>query len=114
MGESGQGKTTILNVLSGIYPLNSGNILIDNQEVKDKKLDVVYISQEVDLFDLSIRDNITLGKDISEEKILSLFEDAGLMEWYKNLNNGLEEIVGEKGVKLSAGQRQRLNLIRGI
>ena len=114
MGESGQGKTTILNVLSGIYPLNSGNILIDNQEVKDRKLDVVYISQEVDLFDLSIRDNITLGKDISEEKILSLFEDAGLMEWYKNLNNGLEEIVGEKGVKLSAGQRQRLNLIRGI
>ena len=114
MGESGQGKTTILNVLSGIYPLSSGNILIDNQEVKDRKLDVVYISQEVDLFDLSIRDNITLGKDISEEKILSLFEDAGLMEWYKNLNNGLEEIVGEKGVKLSAGQRQRLNLIRGI
>ena len=114
MGESGQGKTTILNVLSGIYPLNSGSIFIDNKEVKDKKLDVVYISQEVELFDLSIRDNITLGKNISEEKILSLFEDAGLTEWYNNLNNGLEEIVGEKGVKLSAGQRQRLNIIRGI
>ena len=114
MGESGQGKTTILNVLSGIYPLNSGSIFIDNKEVKDKKLDVVYISQEVELFDLSIRDNITLGKNIKEEKILSLFEDAGLMEWYNNLNNGLEEIVGEKGVKLSAGQRQRLNIIRGI
>ena len=114
MGESGQGKTTILNVLSGIYPLNSGSIFIDNKEVKNKKLDVVYISQEVELFDLSIRDNITLGKNISEEKILSLFEDAGLMEWYNNLNNGLEEIVGEKGVKLSAGQRQRLNIIRGI
>ena len=114
MGESGQGKTTILNVLSGIYPLNSGSIFIDNKEVKDKKLDVVYISQEVELFDLSIRENITLGKNISEEKILSLFEDPGLMEWYNNLNNGLEEIVGEKGVKLSAGQRQRLNIIRGI
>ena len=114
MGESGQGKTTILNILSGIYPLNSGNIFIDNKEVKDRKLDVVYISQEVELFDLSIRDNITLGKNISEERILSLFEDAGLMEWYNNLSNGLEEIVGEKGVKLSAGQRQRLNIIRGI
>ena len=114
MGESGQGKTTILNVLSGIYPLNSGSIFIDNKEVKKKKLDVVYISQEVELFDLSIRENITLGKNISEEKILSLFEDAGLMEWYNNLSNGLEEIVGEKGVKLSAGQRQRLNIIRGI
>ena len=114
MGESGQGKTTILNVLSGLYDLNSGKIIIDDREVKDKRLDIVYISQEVELFDLSIRDNITLGKKISEEKILSLFEDAGLMEWYCNLDNGLEEIVGEKGVRLSAGQRQRLNIIRGI
>ena len=114
MGESGQGKTTILNVLSGIYPLNSGSIFIDDKEVINRKLDVVYISQEVELFDLSIRDNLTLGKRISDEKIISMFEDAGLTEWYSNLKNGLDEIVGEKGVKLSAGQRQRLNIIRGI
>lgn len=114
MGESGQGKTTILNVLSGMYDLKSGDLIIDNKVVKDKKLDIVYISQEVELFDMSIRENLTLGKNISEEKILSLFEDAGLMEWYNNLNNGLDEVVGEKGVKLSAGQRQRLNIIRGI
>ncbi len=114
VGESGQGKTTILNVLSGIYPLNSGDILIDDKIVSNPKLDVVYISQDVDLFDLSIRDNLTLGKNISDKKILELFEDAGLMEWYSNLENGLDEMVGEKGVKLSAGQRQRLNIIRGI
>ena len=114
MGESGQGKTTILNVLSGIYPLNSGTISINDKEYINPKLDVVYISQDVDLFDLSIRDNLTLGKNISDKKILSLFEDAGLMEWYSNLENGLDEVVGEKGVKLSAGQRQRLNIIRGI
>ena len=114
MGESGQGKTTILNILSGLYDLNSGKIVIDGKEVKDKRLDLVYISQEVELFDLSIRDNLTLGKKISDSKIISLFEDAGLMEWYSNLENGLDEIVGEKGVKLSAGQRQRLNIIRGI
>ena len=114
MGESGQGKTTILNILSGLYDLNSGKIVIDGKEVKDKRLDLVYISQEVELFDLSIRDNLTLGKKISDNKIISLFEDAGLMEWYSNLENGLDEIVGEKGVKLSAGQRQRLNIIRGI
>ncbi len=114
MGESGQGKTTILNVLSGIYQLNSGNIYIDNNVANNKKLDVVYISQEVELFDLSIRDNLTLGKNISEKTILSLLEDAGLMDWYNNLQNGLDELVGEKGVKLSAGQRQRLNIIRGI
>ena len=63
---------------------------------------------------MSIKDNLTLGENISEKKILEMFEDAGLMEWYSNLDKGLEEVVGEKGVKLSAGQRQRLNIIRGI
>jgi len=114
MGESGQGKTTILNVLSGMYQLNSGNIYVDGKIANNKKLDVVYISQEVELFDLSIRDNLTLGKNISETTLLSLLEDAGLIDWYNNLQNGLDELVGEKGVKLSAGQRQRLNIIRGI
>lgn len=114
MGESGQGKTTILNVLSGIYPLNGGQILIDGKAVNNPKLDVVYISQDIELFDLSIRDNLTLGKNISDEKIMELFKDAGLTEWYANLANGLDEVVGEKGVKLSTGQRQRLNMIRGI
>ncbi|MCQ2979474.1 MAG: ABC transporter ATP-binding protein/permease, partial [Clostridia bacterium] len=114
VGESGQGKTTILNVLSGIYQLNKGKILINDKEVVNPKLDVVYISQDVDLFDLTIRENLTLGKNISDKKILELFEDAGLTEWYNNLENGLDEVIGEKGVKLSAGQRQRLNIIRGI
>ena len=114
MGESGQGKTTILNILSGTYNLKSGDFFIDGKVVNDKKPDVVYISQDVELFDMSIRDNLTLGKNISEKRILDMFEDAGLMEWYLNLDKGLEEVVGEKGVKLSAGQRQRLNIIRGI
>lgn len=113
-GKSGQGKTTILNILSGIYELNSGKILIDNKDFKNEKIDVAFISQDVELFDLSIRENLTLGKNISDERILKLFEDAGLMEWYQNLENGLDEMVGEKGVRLSAGQRQRLNIIRGI
>ena len=114
MGESGQGKTTILNILSGTYHLKSGNLIFDGKVVNNKKPDIVYISQDVELFDMSIKDNLTLGKNISEKKILEMFEDAGLMEWYSNLDNGLEEVVGEKGVKLSAGQRQRLNIIRGI
>ena len=114
MGESGQGKTTILNILSGTYPLNKGSIIIDDKTIVNKKLDVAFISQEVELYNLSIRNNLTLGKRISDEKLINMFEDAGLMEWYSNLKNGLDEIVGEKGIKLSAGQRQRLNIIRGI
>lgn len=114
MGESGQGKTTILNILSGTYNLKSGDMYFDKKIVKNKRPDVVYISQDVELFDMSIKDNLTLGKNISEKKVIEMFEDAGLKDWYDNLENGLDEIVGEKGVKLSAGQRQRLNIIRGI
>ena len=113
-GESGQGKTTTMNILAGLYPLEKGELLVDNQIKKDCRLDLVFVSQEVELFDLSIRDNVCLGKDIPEEKIIKLLDEAGLMNWYQELPNGLETMVGEKGIKLSAGQKQRLNLIRGI
>ena len=103
-----------MNILAGLYPLEKGEMLVDNQIKKDCRMDLVFVSQEVELFDLSIRDNLCLGKEISEEKIMQLLEEAGLMNWYKELPNGLETKVGEKGIKLSAGQKQRLNLIRGI
>ena len=114
IGESGQGKTTTINILAGLYPLENGKVLIDNKEVKDSRLDLVFVSQEVELFDLSIRDNLCLGKNIPDEKIFELLEEAGLKNWYNELPNGLDTIVGERGIKLSAGQKQRLNLIRGI
>ncbi len=114
MGESGQGKTTTINILAGLYNIKNGEFLINGENKKDKKLDLVFVSQEVDLFDLSIRENLSLGKQISDEKIIKLIEDAGLKKWYLGLKDGLDTIVGEKGVKLSAGQKQRLNLIRGI
>lgn len=113
-GESGQGKTTILNILSNFYELNSGDIFVDDKNIKNKKLDVIYISQDVVLFDLSIKDNLTLGRNIPKQRIMELIEEAGLKEWFNNLENGLEEKVGQKGIKLSAGQQQRLNIIRGI
>lgn len=90
---------------------NSINVTVD---FRDARMDLVFVSQEVELFDLSIRDNLCLGKEIAEEKIMQLLDEAGLMNWYKELPNGLETMVGEKGIKLSAGQKQRLNLIRGI
>ena len=114
MGESGQGKTTVMNILAGLYPIETGKLLINNEQVKDSRLDLAFVSQEVDLFDLSIRDNLCLGKDISDKKILGLLEEAGLRNWYDELPNGLDTLVGERGIKLSAGQKQRLNLIRGI
>ena len=114
MGESGQGKTTTMNTLAGLFPLSDGELKIDGKIVKNKRLDLVFVSQEVDLFDLSIRENLCLGKDIEERKIIELLKEAGLENWYKELPDGLDTMVGERGIKLSAGQKQRLNLIRGI
>lgn len=114
MGESGQGKTTIMNILAGLYPLENGKLIIDNKGIRDSRLDLVFVSQEVDLFDLSIRDNLCLNKEISDEIILELLNEAGLIEWYNELPQGLDTMVGERGIKLSSGQKQRLNLIRGI
>ena len=114
MGESGQGKTTVMNILSGLYPLTTGDLQINNKSVKDARLDLVFVSQEVNLFNLSIRDNLCLGENIPNEKIFELLDEAGLTNWYNELPSGLETIVGERGIKLSEGQKQRLNLIRGI
>ncbi len=58
------------------------------------------------LFDLSIRENLTLGKRISEEKILRLLEEAGLKEWFDNLEEGLDTKVGQKGINYQSGQQQ--------
>lgn len=114
MGESGQGKSTILNILTGIYDLNHGRLLVDNNETKNSVIDAVYISQEIEVFNLTIRDNLLLGKDIKDDKLIEIFKEAGLYDWYKNLPNGLDELIGEKGIKVSVGQKQRLNIIRGI
>ena len=103
-----------MNLLAGLYHLKIGKLSINSNELKDARLDLVFVSQEVDLFDLSIRDNLCLGKEISDERILELIKEAGLIGWFNELPQGLDTLVGEKGIKLSVGQKQRLNLIREI
>ena len=110
-GESGQGKSTTLNILSG--EIESDNILINGQHV-NQRLDCCYIAQDNFMFDLSLRDNLTLGKNISDEEIISLINKCGLKDWFNNQSKGLDTILGERGVFVSTGQRQRLNLIRGL
>lgn len=112
-GKSGQGKTTFLNLIAGYYPYQC-EFFIDSIKTTPKKLNAVYISQEIEMFNLSIRDNLCFGYDIETSKILQLFEEADLISWYNNLKDGLDTIIGEKGVNISTGQKQRLNIIRGI
>ena len=113
MGESGQGKSTFLNLFCRFYKIDDSKYLVNDKE-SNKVPDVAYISQETDLFDLSIRDNLLLGKNISDKKLNEYLKDAGLLSWINSLEHGLDTIVGEKGIRLSTGQKQRLNIIRGI
>lgn len=113
IGESGQGKSTFLSLFCRFYNIDDKNYLTDGTP-STKIPDVAYISQESDLFDLTIKENLCLGKRISNEKLEEYLKDAGLLEWINSLEKGLDTLVGEKGIKLSVGQKQRLNIIRGI
>lgn len=118
-GESGQGKSTFLNLTANLLNPTSGERLIDKKPYKKISRrwfteKTVYISQEVELFNLSLRANITLDGDVGEREINQALKELGLFEWVHSLEKGLDTLVGEKGVKLSAGQKQRINLLRGI
>ena len=113
VGESGQGKSTFLSLFCRYYNIDDKKYLVDHSPTS-KVPDVAYISQDSDLFDLTIKENLCLGKKIPDEVLNEYIKDAGLEDWINNLEKGLDTLVGEKGIKLSAGQKQRLNIIRGI
>ncbi len=119
IGKSGEGKTTFLNLFINFFEPDKGERLIDGQlyEKVDEKFfqnRMTIISQETELFNISLRENITLGQKIEGKMIFDIFDKFDLLSWVQSLENGLETIVGEKGVKLSSGQKQRINLVRGI
>ena len=113
VGKSGQGKTTFLNIFSRYIDVNDKNYRVD-EKPKKGNLNIAYISQEIDLFNLTVKENLCLGKNIDDEKLMIYLKEAGLDEWVNRLEKGLDTIVGERGLKLSVGQKQRLNLIRGV
>ena len=111
-GESGQGKTTLLHILSG--EIETDNVYI-NGEKTDKRLECVFIAQDTEILDMSLRDNLVLGsKNISDELLIDYIEKVGLKNWFDRQKDGLDTLLGERGVFVSTGQRQRLNLIRGL
>lgn len=111
IGKSGQGKTTLLNILSKSIKTDCISI---NGDLKDIDIEYGYVTQEAEMFNTSIKENLCLDKDISDEYIIELLESVMLKHWYDNLKEGLNTEIGEKGLKLSTGQKQRLNLLRAI
>lgn len=110
-GRSGQGKTSILNLILGNLKPNSGNIYIDDKNIEDYILDIGVVSQEIELFNMTIKDNLCLGKKLSDEELINYLEELDLKEILL-LEEGIYTFVGEKGLKLSTGQKRRINILR--
>jgi ABC-type transport system involved in cytochrome bd biosynthesis fused ATPase/permease subunit len=113
IGKPGQGKSTILNILSGMYKLSTGSILIDGEELKDN-IDLAHLSFNDQVFNLSLRENLSLGMKVSDEVILQYIDEAGLSEWFGLLGNGLDTILDQKYIEINEEELIKLNIVRGI
>ena len=118
VGPSGAGKTTICNLIPRFYDVNSGSVTVDGIDVRDIKIkslreNIGIVQQDVYLFSGTVRDNIGYGKsDASDREIIEVAKLAGAYEFIKNLPDGFDTYVGERGVKLSGGQKQRISIAR--
>ncbi|AVX37950.1 ABC transporter ATP-binding protein [Yersinia massiliensis] len=118
VGPSGAGKTTLCSLLPRFYELDSGVITIDGINIRDMtqeslRNNIGIVQQDVFLFGGSIRENIAYGKlDASDDEIMTAARQARLDELIDSLPEGLDTVVGERGVKLSDGQKQRLSIAR--
>jgi ABC transporter fused permease/ATP-binding protein len=119
-GHSGAGKSTIIQLLLRFYETDKGSVLIDGREVKEWDLKALrskigIVPQEVLLFGGSIRENIAYAKpDATEDEIIQAAKKANAWQFITQFPEGLETLVGERGVKLSGGQRQRVAIARAI
>jgi len=120
VGISGSGKTTFLNLIPRFFNLKNGSIFIDNQNINDINLnslrkEISLVSQDVILFDDTIRSNILYGNALaSNEEIIEACKFAAAQDFVEKLPNKYETIIGENGIKLSGGQKQRLSIARAI
>ena len=120
VGPSGAGKSTILNLIPRFYDVNDGEVAIDGTNVRDLTMaslhaNIALVSQEITLFDDTVRANIAYGRaGASEEEIVSAARNAAAHDFIEALPEGYDTVVGEQGVKLSGGQRQRLAIARAM
>ncbi len=117
IGESGSGKSTLLAALRGLYKLESCEIFIDDEKSKDLstlRQSISLFPQEPEIFENTLLYNITLGLQYDEAQIIEVCDQAHLLKIIKQLPQGLNTFIHERGANLSGGQRQRLALARGI
>ena len=120
VGHSGSGKSTLLNMIPRIYAPTSGNIRLDDQDISKFNLSslrsqISIVDQNTTLFDDTVLNNIKYARpEASNEEVLEAAKQSMCKEFINNLENGFETMIGENGVKLSGGEKQRLSIARAF
>ncbi|HXW75646.1 MAG TPA: lipid A export permease/ATP-binding protein MsbA [Steroidobacteraceae bacterium] len=119
VGRSGSGKSTLVNLLPRFYDVAAGSVRIDGRDVRDYELhnlreQIAVVSQDVVLFDDTIRNNIAFGRDVPDADIERAAEAAHILEFVRSQPAGLDALVGDRGMLLSGGQRQRIAIARAL
>ena len=119
VGDSGGGKSSLINTLVRFYDSTSGNITIDNQDIKDLSLNslrdnISIVTQRVYIFNDTIGQNIAYGQDYCEQKVIDALKKAHAFDFVNNLEDGINTILDEFGTNLSGGQRQRIAIARAL
>lgn len=110
MGKAGQGKSTILNILSGLFSMDEGSIFVDGKLTK-KFLNSYYATPKTEMLNMSLRDNLLMGSNKTDESIMDLINEIELTSWYNSLSDGLDTIMNDS---IDNTIRQKINIIRGI
>lgn len=119
VGLSGSGKSTLISLLLRLYEINDGQILIDGVDIREYSLSSTrkifgLVSQDIFLFNDTIRENLCTGEEHSEEELRQALETSYAWEFVKDMPQGLETSIGDRGVRLSGGQSQRLTIARAF
>ena len=119
MGHTGAGKSTILKLVEKFYQPQSGAVRINGKEISEFTIKSIrsrfgFVSQDPFLFFGTIRENVAYAREVSDEEVISALETAGAWEFVSELEEGMNSMVGDRGVRLSGGQRARISLARAL
>jgi len=120
IGNSGAGKSTLLDLLSGFYNNYDGQIMVGDKELRDMDLQswrslVGFVSQDVFIFNTTVRENILLGNSqATEEEVIEAAREAGAYGFITALPKGFDTVLGDRGMGISGGERQRIAIARAL